>query len=320
MSGHSGGSDVVVLGSLHMDIMVSAPDRPRRGETLAGDAWRLKPGGKGGNQAVEAALAGTRTAMIGAVGRDDFGTRLLANLRDHAVDTARVAVHPSAETGMSVAIVDADGDYGAVIVSGVNLTLGPAEVAAAETVLDGATCLLLQQEVPDAANIAAAQAARRHGVTTILNAAPARAFPEGLDGLVDLLVVNEIEAEAMGSAPVTSLETAAGAASRLLDHAGAVAVTAGAAGVALARRGGDGSSIAGHRVALVSTHGAGDCFIGTLAARLADGADLETAARFANAVAALRVSSPQGSTRAHDETAIRALLGGESGLSGQGRA
>jgi len=117
------GFDVIVLGSLHMDIMVSAPDRPRRGETLAGHAWSLKPGGKGGNQAVEAALAGARTAMIGAVGDDDFGRALLQNLEVHGVDKSWVAVRKDAGSGISVAILDSGGDYGAVIVSGVNLRL-----------------------------------------------------------------------------------------------------------------------------------------------------------------------------------------------------
>lgn len=112
------GFDVIVLGSLHMDIMVSAPDRPRRGETLAGHAWSLKPGGKGGNQAVEVALAGARTAMIGAVGDDDFGRALLQNLEVHGVDKSGVAVRKDAGSGISVAIIDSGGDYGAVIVSG----------------------------------------------------------------------------------------------------------------------------------------------------------------------------------------------------------
>jgi ribokinase len=278
--------DVVVLGSLHMDIVVSAPDRPRRGETLAGHGWSLKPGGKGGNQAVAAAGAGARTAMIGAVGDDEFGQPLLENLQAIGVDASHVAVRRDAGSGMSVAIVDAGGDYGAVIVSGVNLLL-------------------------DAANLAAAAKARQHGVSTILTAAPARPFPAGLNGLIDVLVVNEIEAEAMAATAVDSLATATDAAKRLLDFADAVIVTAGAAGASLARRNGRTAEIAGHQVRLVSTHGAGDCFVGVLAARLSRGDELEQAARYANAAAALRVASPPGPARAIDPAAIRNLL--ESG-------
>jgi ribokinase len=300
--------DVVVLGSLHMDIMVSAPDRPRRGETVTGNSWSLKPGGKGGNQAVEAALAGARTAMIGAVGGDAFGEALLQNLQARGVDTSHVAIRKEANSGISVAITDAGGDYGAVIVSGVNLLLDARSVDAAHSLLSGARWLLLQQEVPDAANVGAARAARLLGARTILNAAPSRPFPDELNGLVDILAVNAIEAGAMGSRAVDSLAMADEAATFLLRFAEATVVTAGGAGVAVATRTGRKAEIAGHAVAVVSTHGAGDCFIGSLAAQLASGADLEDAARYANAMAALHVSARAVSARIRGPATLRDLL------------
>jgi ribokinase len=283
--------DVVVLGSLHLDIMVEAPDRPRRGETLAGQAWSLKCGGKGGNQAVEAARHGARTAMVGAVGDDEFGARLLANLRAYGVECRQVAVVPGAGSGMSVAIVDPGGDYGAVIVSGVNLSLGPGAVP--DVMLAGAHCLLLQNEVPDAANVAAARLARAAGVRVILNAAPARPLAADYAGLLDLLVVNAVEAAMLGGGDVSDLPGATAAASRLLAHARAVIVTAGGDGLALAETGGATLSMPGHAVAVVGTHGAGDAFIGALAARLAVGDDLPAAARYANAAAAVLVATPE---------------------------
>jgi ribokinase len=300
--------DVLVVGSLHLDIMVAAPDRPRRGETVMGQAWSLKPGGKGGNQAVEAALTGARTAMIGAVGDDDFGRRLLQNLDEHGVDRSHVAVRKDAGSGMSVAIVDAGGDYGAVIVSGANLLVDAATLEAAGALFAGARLVLLQHELPDAANIAAARKARAHGARTILNAAPARPFAQGLEGLVDILVVNALEAEAMGAPTVGSLGSAAAAAQSLLAFAEATIVTAGGAGLAVATRAGVRVEISGHPVTLVSTHGAGDCFIGALAARLAGGAHIVDATRYANAEAALHVSSPAGARRLRDEASVRALL------------
>src|ERR1700722_15862654 len=114
---------VVVLGSLHLDIMVHASDRPKKGETLPGSAWGYKPGGKGGNQAVAAAQFGARASMVGRVGKDDFGKRLLSHLSAAGVDAEHVYTDPDAGSGMSVAIIDAEGDYGAVIVSGTNLRL-----------------------------------------------------------------------------------------------------------------------------------------------------------------------------------------------------
>ena len=116
-------SAVVVVGSLHYDIMVDAPDRPRKGETVVGLSWSPKFGGKGGNQALAAKGQGVPTAMVGAVGGDDFGAALLAGLDRGGVDRSAVATLSSVGSGMSVAIFDAEGDYGAVIVSGSNLSL-----------------------------------------------------------------------------------------------------------------------------------------------------------------------------------------------------
>ncbi len=98
---------VVVVGSLHYDIMVDAPDRPRKGETVTGYAWRPKFGGKGGNQAVAAAKAGAEVRMAGAVGADEFGRFLLDALGTGGVDASRVARLPNAGSGLSVAIADA---------------------------------------------------------------------------------------------------------------------------------------------------------------------------------------------------------------------
>src|SRR3954453_18725991 len=102
---------VVVVGSLHYDIMVDAPDRPRKGETVAGYSWRPKFGGKGGNQAVAAAKAGAEVRMAGAVGADEFGSFLLDVLSAGGVDASRVQHLPNVGSGMSVAISDSSGDY-----------------------------------------------------------------------------------------------------------------------------------------------------------------------------------------------------------------
>ncbi len=284
-------ADVVVLGSLHLDVMVQAPALPRLGETAVGHAWSLMPGGKGGNQAVAAARHGATVAMVGAVGDDEFGRRLLAHLRDNGVDTSHVPSGAGAASGMSVAISEASGDYGAVIVSGANLTLDAGAVAAADALIGGARWLLLQNEVPDAANLAAAQVAHRAGCKVMLNAAPARPPPPGLVPLIDMLVVNALEAEALCGIAVTDAACALAAAVALRAGDGAVIVTAGGAGLALAGADGTRAMVAAHAVPVVSTHGAGDTFVGALAAQLALGAPLEAAVRYANAAAALLVAS-----------------------------
>ena len=283
---------VVVVGSLHLDIMVRTPRQPRQGETVAGTAWDLKPGGKGGNQAVEAARHGAAVAMVGRVGADDFGRRLVQNLAAAAVDAQAVLTVPECGTGMSVALVDETGDYGAVIVSGASADLGPADLERAAPLLREARLLLLQNEIPEEVNLGAATLAKRSGVTVLLNAAPARSIPKALSDVLDILVVNAIEAEQLTSCPVVGLDAAAEAAVLLLEVTPAAIVTAGAAGVAIANRDGLRFVLPGHPVAVAGTHGAGDVFIGAFATRLAAGDRLRTAASYANAAAALTVGTP----------------------------
>ncbi|ESZ61098.1 ribokinase [Mesorhizobium sp. C120A] len=286
---------VTVFGSLHYDIMVDAPDRPRKGETVTGHAWQPKCGGKGGNQAVSAARAGVRAAMIGAVGDDDFGTALLANLDRAGVDRRFVRVAAGAGSGMSVAIFDSDGDYGAVIVSGSNRTLGGDDIAAAGEVVVQTAVLLLQNEVPDAANIAAARAVKASGGRVVLNAAPARTLSAELTALIDIVIVNAIEAEFLAGVPVVdTLAGAAEAARRLIDAYPSAIVTAGGEGVAYCDRTGAAFALAAVPVKVVSTHGAGDEFVGAFAAGLARGHQMEAAIATANAAAALLVATPEG--------------------------
>ncbi len=284
------GPVVMVVGSLHYDIMVDAPDRPRKGETVTGYSWRPKFGGKGGNQAVAAAKAGAVVRMAGAVGADEFGRFLLEALGAGGVDASRVARLPGAGSGMSVAIADAGGDYGAVIVSGANLLVDPAALAE-PSLWRGAQALILQNEMPDAANVAAARAARAAGATVCLNAAPYRPLPGELAGLVDLLVVNAIEAEQLAGTAVTDLASAAAVAEALAGRFPAVVVTAGGDGVAGARRGEAPVALPALPVTLVSTHGAGDAFVGALVAALATGRPFAECLRSANAAAAAHVSA-----------------------------
>lgn len=281
---------IVVVGSLHYDIMVDAPDRPRKGETVTGFAWRPKFGGKGGNQAVAAAKAGAEVRMAGAVGDDDFGRFLLETLGASGVDASRVARLSNVGSGMSVAISDAGGDYGAVIVSGANLLADPAALAE-PSLWEGARALILQNEIPEALNVPAARAARTAGATVCLNAAPYRPLSGELAALVDLLVVNAIEAEELSDQAVTDLASAATAAVKLSRRFPSVVVTAGGEGVAGARRGEEPIVVAALPVTLVSTHGAGDTFVGALVTALAAGLPFAECLRSANAAAATHVST-----------------------------
>ena len=280
--------DVAVVGSLHLDIMVAAPRLPGRDETLIGSSWHYKCGGKGGNQAVAAARFGARTGFGGQTGEDDFGDRLRSNLVAAGVDITHVGTDPAQGSGMSVAISEAGGEYGAVVVSGANLTIDPARVIRDWTPLFEARVLLLQNEIAETVNVAAARAAKAQGARIVLNAAPARKMSDAFLALVDVLVVNRVEAQML-----TGADDMAKALSSLHTSTRDVVLTRGGDGLMLMTRDGRRSSIPALPVTLVSSHGAGDCFCGALAARLAAGDGIEAACRFATEAAGAFVSRPQ---------------------------
>lgn len=272
--------DVAVVGSLHLDIMVAAPRLPQQDETLMGSSWHYKCGGKGGNQAVAAARFGAKTAFGGQTGQDDFGDRLRANLVAAGVDITHVGKDPNSGSGMSVAITEDTGEYGAVVVSGANLTINADEIATRWEALWQTKVLLLQNEIPEAVSLAAARKARANGARIILNAAPAREMSALFLSTIDVLVVNRVEARML-----TGTDDPDRALPALHTNRRDVVLTRGADGLTLMTREGTRADIPALPVKVVSTHGAGDCFCGALAARLAAGDDLEFACRFASAAA-----------------------------------
>jgi ribokinase len=282
--------DVIVCGSLHLDIVVHTQALPRLDETAVGSAWEQVCGGKGGNQAVQAAKAGAKTAMIGRVGKDGFGDTLLQNLNHAGVDSRMVKTDVVKGSGMSVAVVQHDGNYGAVFVSGSNLEIDPHALSQNLQALGGAKVLVLQNEVPHAVNVAAATAARAAGAKVVFNAAPARPLTSDLNDEVDVLVVNRVEAEMISGLAVHDRATAAKSMSALGADKRAVIVTLGGNGLVLKDKSGPTIEIEALPVTVTSTHGAGDCFVGVLAAALAAGQTLEAACRLANAKAAAYVS------------------------------
>ena len=279
---------VLVVGSLHYDIMVETPHLPRRDETAVGSRWYPKFGGKGGNQAVAARRQSVPARMAGAVGDDDFGRLLRAHLQSEGVDADFVSVIAETGSGISVALVDPAGDYAATIVSGANLQIDVAALAAPALWKD-IGLLILQNEVPEAVNRAAATEARARGLPVLLNAAPFRPLPADLLANVTHLIVNAVEAEGLGTPPVTSLAAASAAARQLSPLAANVIVTAGAQGLAAAS-GQETVSVPAEDVRTVSSHGAGDAFIGALAAALLRGATLHVAAQTAARAAARHVA------------------------------
>ncbi len=284
------GYDVIVCGSLHLDIVVKAPALPRIDETAVGSTWEQVCGGKGGNQAVQAERAGARTAMIGRVGNDDFGLTLQTKLQSSGVDVSCLSTDQTLGSGMSVAILQDNGDYGAVIVSGSNTTIDPLVLRNQWQALGGAKVLVLQNEVPHAVNVAAAEVAHAQGALVVLNAAPARVLSDDLIDLVDVLVVNRVEAEAMAGMVVGDRVSARIVMPALGSNSRSVVITLGGEGLVVAAKGQSVTELPAIPVQVTSTHGAGDCFVGVLAAELAKGTSLVAACHVANAQAALYVS------------------------------
>ena len=285
---------IAVLGSLHLDIVIRAPRLPMLGETLMGDRWEPIAGGKGLNQAVACARTGVPTRMFGATGTDDFSAPMLNHLQESQVDTSGVKQVIGARSGMCVVTTESNGDYSAVVVSGVNASLTTSDVTDWADALASSSALVLQNEVPAAVNMAAAQLMSDLNRPVILNAAPFRVLgARDLEG-VSLLVVNAVEAEMMGALPVVDLTSAERASLHLQSilHV-TVVVTAGPHGVAWTDTEGASNQLAGKRVKVISTLSAGDTFVGHLAAALVTGADLNAAMRSANVAAANFISTPK---------------------------
>ncbi|MEB6223472.1 PfkB family carbohydrate kinase [Pantoea anthophila] len=281
-------SKIAVTGSLHYDIMLDAPHRPEKGETVMGSACHYKSGGKGGNQAVAAARAGAAVRFAGSVGRDQQGQFLRDFLHQAGVDCTAVSVIEAIPSGMSVAITDAEGDYGAVVVSNANQHI-PLETFEQPGFWQDVSLLVLQNEVPETVNLCAARAAQQRGIRVCVNAAPARPLSAAFEACIDLLVVNAIEARDMCGISVQDLTSARAAAESLAGRFARVVVTAGEHGVAFSEAG-ETHTLVAQKVTLVSTHGAGDCFVGVLCQRLSIGATLREAAEEANRAAAEHVS------------------------------
>ncbi|HMK80546.1 MAG TPA: ribokinase [Xanthobacteraceae bacterium] len=280
---------VLVAGSINMDVVARAARFPAVGETVAGSQVHFFPGGKGANQAVAAAKLGAPTLLVGRRGDDAFGSALQAFLSAQGVDLAHVTVTAEAGTGIALITV-CDGDNTIVVVPGANGLVAPSDVGA--PAVQAADVLVSQFEIPVAAIAAFLARGRTAGARTVLNPAPVVDFDRALLRLVDVLVLNETELGALTGAAVDADETPARiiALARGLQCAKhqVVCVTLGRRG-ALALAGDETIAIAGRAVSAVDTTGAGDCFVGALAARLAAGATLGEALRYANVAASICV-------------------------------
>ena len=277
---------ILVVGSLHLDVIVHSSRLPKPDETLLGDKVSYRFGGKGGNQAVAAAKIDVQVFMAGRIGTDNFGKQIYDTLSNQNINLDGLKMVDEA-TGMSVALIGSDGIYCAVVVSGANQTIDLSEIA----VPDDLTVLVLQNEINTDANFEIIKKVPK-STFVILNAAPALTPNKDFFERIDLLIVNKLEAKMLLNEEPSIFNNLD--ALRKLQNLGPkeVIITMGADGYTGISKNGEIFSEPGIKVDVLSTHGAGDSFVGTLAAFICKGEPINIAAQYAQASSALHVKTP----------------------------
>ncbi|WP_225769800.1 ribokinase [Inquilinus sp. Marseille-Q2685] len=301
---------IAVQGVFVADLAFRAVRLPVMGETLLSNGFKLGPGGKGSNQSVAAARAGAGVAFISKLGTDPFGQMARALYAAEGIDAGHVLTDPERPTGAAFIFVDGKTGENAIIIEpGAAAALSEAEMEAAAPVIAAARVYVAQLELPLPVVRRGLEIARRHGVTTILNPAPAMALPDDLYPLVDYLTPNETEAESLVDFAVDSGQQAARAAQVLLDKSvGTVIVTLGAKGALLKSRSETVHVPAFSAGPVVETAGAGDAFNGGFALALAEGRAVAEAVRFGCAVAGISVTRPGTAPSMPRRNEVEALL------------
>ncbi|MEO0802096.1 MAG: ribokinase [Cyanobacteria bacterium J06642_2] len=301
---------IAVVGSLNIDIVVRVPELPVAGETVLGGDYAQFFGGKGANQAVSAARAGANVKMLGAVGDDSFGPQVKAALQAEGIATDTLLSSPGS-TGLALIAVSDRGQNHIVVSAGANGRYR-SDCVDLDAIRTAAT-ILVQLEIPFETACLAIDTAAAAGVPVLLNPAPARPLSDALLAKVSYLVVNEVEAAAIGGVTAASdlardRTMAIEVACQLRDRgAKSVIVTLGGAGIAWAGERGEGYEPA-FPVDVIDTTAAGDGFCGALAARLVEGAELDKAIRFANAAGAIAVTRAGAQPSLGRRAEIEALL------------
>jgi ribokinase len=272
---------VCVVGSFVIDLVFKVKRRPGPGETMLADDFGMFLGGKGFNQAIAARRLGADVGMVGRVGKDQFGDMFMAKLAQEGIDSSHVTRDPESGTAIASPVIDASGENSIIAAPRANMRVTPDDVRAAEEQIAGADVLMLQFEIPPAASRMAAEIAREHDSTILLDPAPVEHGFERFAAPIDYIVPNEIEAH-MLTGRMTPEEAGA---VLLPETRRGVVISLGEQGAMAVDRA-ELNRFPAHKVNVVDTTGAGDAFRAGLAIKIAEGSSLEEAVRFANACGA----------------------------------
>ena len=274
-------AEVFVVGSINQDFVLKVERRPNPGETVTNAELSTHNGGKGANQAAAAARLGAFVTFLGRVGDDEFGEPLVHALGEKGIDTSLVKQVSSESTGAAFITVTPDGENAITVAPGANRSLTPEDAEAASEAIGDARVLVAQMEIPVKTVLRAVEVAAECGTRALVNLAPTFEVPRELLEKADPLVVNEHEAAFLLGGGVEGVDGALSAAPKLLSLGPRSAViTIGEAGAVFAN-GESSRHLPAPKVEVVDTTGAGDAFVGAMAARLADDVSLEEAVAYA---------------------------------------
>lgn len=284
---------ITVIGSSNVDFVTRVPRLPGPGETVGGGRFAQVFGGKGANTAVAVArlrAADQQASFITALGDDPFAPLMLENFSRDGLDTSMSVRATGVACGTALILVDDAGRNCIAVAPGANDRVTPAVIDAAEAMLKQSSLVVMQMEIPPATVNHALDRSRAWGVPTLLNYAPVREREVPVDARIGTLVVNEHEANELGTGRIETVEDAIHAA-RELQRRGpqTVVVTLGADGVVAVDAAGH-HHVAAPKVKAVDTVAAGDTFCGALAVALVEGKQLDEALRFATRAASISVT------------------------------
>lgn len=282
--------NILVVGSINMDLVIKAKAIPKPGETISGGTFYKAYGGKGANQAVTVARLGERCYFVGRVGKDIFGKELKENLIKNSVNIDYLVEDEENPTGVAFIMVDSDGENSIIVAPGANRFLTQDDVERSLPIVSKASILLTQLEIPVETASYTLKLAKDHNITTILNPAPAREIEPDILSLVDIITPNESELKILTGIEPQDKEDMLKAGKKLLQYGvKTVIVTLGAKGAMIIDNNLE-LHIPAIKVSAVDTTGAGDVFNGALAVRLAHQDPIEKAVRYAVISAGISVT------------------------------